>query len=58
LSVPRRDLKKTSAAFRASNGVKITAEHRRGVDPESIHAALVEMIAQLGLRGEHRGEAA
>jgi ParB family chromosome partitioning protein len=49
--------KVTSRTFR-SGRVKITLEDRRGLDDQSLLAALADVMAQIEGRGESRGEAA
>jgi ParB family chromosome partitioning protein len=50
--------RKNSATIRTSNGYKITAENRRGVDDGGLIAALVEALDQIRARQGGRGEAA
>ena len=50
--------KKTSASIRAANGAKVTVEHRRGVDDDTILVALADAAEQIRLRRGGEGRAA
>lgn len=50
--------RRTSATIRTASGMRITFEHRRGVDDATIRAALSEALAVLDGRAEAQGEAA
>lgn len=50
--------RKTSTSFRTAAGFKVTVEHRRGLDDEAVHAALLDAAAMVKARRESRGEAA
>jgi hypothetical protein len=50
--------KVTSRTLRTSAGYRITAEHRRGVEPETLAVALREALSQVEAELRGRGEAA
>ena len=50
--------KRTSATIRTSNGYRLTADHRRGIDDDGLLAALIEAADQIRARQEGKAEAA
>jgi hypothetical protein len=48
----------TSRTLRNSAGYKVTVEHRRGVDAETLATALREALGQVEAELQGRGEAA